>query len=182
MKQSTFYSIGIAFLLLLVSGALYAGVYYLLEQETLKAADLEKEMRSKHTEIARAAKAQSATATLGEDEARIASYSLPHEEIVSFLESVQAEGKPLGSSVQVLSVSDEKSGGHPRVTLSLLITGSFDSVMKTIGVFENAPYDSALTNFTLDSGTTDPKAKGPKQWSAATTLSVGVHKQAPTTP
>lgn len=179
MKNSAYFSVGIAVLLVFVSGALYGAVYYLLSEEKAKGADLQAQIQTKHLEIARAAKAQSALASLNDDESVIGGYSLSKEDIVPFLENLQSTGKPLGAGVQVLSVSDDRSYAHPRIIISLLITGSFDAVMRTIGTLENAPYDSTLNSLTLDSG---GDTKGPKQWSAATVLSVGVHRQATTTP
>ena len=134
--------------------------------------DLQKQIGDKKYEIQKADQARTAAASLDSNEATVKSFMVKKDSIVSFIESLQSTGKGLGSGVQVVSVTDDKANGHPRISLSLLITGSFDSVMRTVGTLENSPYDATLTNLTLDSGT--PTPKGVQQWSAATTLSVGV--------
>ena len=178
MRNNSYFPLALAILVLLLSGAVYGGVQYLFGQEQTHITDNERQIENKKSEIARAHQAQAALTTLADDEAVLKGYSLSRQDIVAFLESLQSTGTALGSQVHVLSVSDEIAGMHPRVTLSLLITGSFDAVMRTIGMLENAPYDTVLSNLTLSS---NQPPKGPVEWSAATTISVGVQRLATST-
>lgn len=180
MKKTAYSPIIVASLILLGSLGLFGAEYYVLDTTVAQVTDLEKQITDKKTEIEKAARARSALATLGPNEDIINSYLLNKNDIVTFLESVQATGKGIGATAQVVSVSDEKVAGHPRVAVSLLISGSFDSVMRTVGILENSSYDSTLTNVTFDSG--GPVVKGVQQWSAATVLSVGLADRASTTP
>lgn len=178
MKHSSFYSLGVAVVLLLISGALYGGIFFLFGREQGVTNILNQQIATKKTEIARAQQAQTALATLSGDEATIKGYSLSRDQIVGILESLQSTGSVVGATVQVLSVGDDKAAVHPRITVSLLINGTFDAVMKTIGTLENAPYDSSLSNLTL----TSAAGKNGAVWSAATVLSLGLQRVSTSTP
>lgn len=179
MKRSSLFTLGLALFLFVISSALYGLEYYFLEQAKTHGIELEKSIAEKKNEVARAQLAQSSLASLGADEERVRSYSLSRKDIVPFLESLQNTGTTLGADVQVLSVSEDRATTHPKVSISLRINGSFDSVLKTIGTLENAPYDSGIPNLTLSS---EGQVKGPTRWSAATTLTVGLQRYATSTP
>ena len=99
------------------------------------------------------------------------------EEVVDFLESIQATGRPFGVKVDVASVSNEKVSAHARIALSLAARGSFQGVMRTLGAIEYGPYDGVITNLSL---TTDsPSTVGSttsttNEWNATTLYSVGL--------
>lgn len=179
MKHTSTYLFGFAILLLIIVIGLYATDYHFFTVEKEQAQTVEKQIIDKKAEIERARKAESTLSSLTANEELIHSYSLSREDIVAFLETLQTTGSSLGANVQVLSVADDKANPHPRVTISLLVVGTFDSVMRTLGVFENAPYDSSISSLTLSSQKQD---KGAAVWSAATTLSVGLQRQASSTP
>lgn len=179
MKHNSTYIFGFAVLLLVIVAGLYAADYHFFNVEKEQAQNVQRQITDKKAEIERARKAQSSLSSLGANEEVIHSYSLSREDIVGFLEALQTTGSRLGSSVQVLSVADDKANPHPRVTISLLVVGTFDSVMRTIGVLENAPYDSSISSLTLSSQTQEKKAT---LWSAATILTVGLERQASSTP
>lgn len=179
MKKTAYSPLIIASIILVAS--IGAGVveYYVLNNSETRVVELQKKVLDQKAEIARAERARSALASLDTNENALEPYFLKKESIVSFIESLQATGKGTGASVQVVSVSDDKSGGHARILVSLLISGPFDAVMRTVGILENGSYDTVLNSLTLDSGT--PSIKGVQQWSAATNLSVGLY-QPPVTP
>ncbi len=180
MKKTAYSPLILASLILLASLGLFGAEYYLLDTAQAQVTDLQKQVADKKAEIEKASRARSALATLGPNEDIINSYLLNKDDIVTFLENVQSTGKGIGATAQVVSVSDEKVAGHPRISVSLLISGPFDAVMRTVGILENSAYDSTLTSVTLDSG--GPIVKGVQQWSAATVLSVGLAEQGSTTP
>jgi hypothetical protein len=179
MKKTAYSPIIVASLIFLGSLGLFGVEYYLLDTAEAQVTDLQKQVADKKVELEKAARARSALTTLGPNEEIINSYLLNKDDIVTFLENVQSTGKAIGATAQVVSVSDEKVAGHPRISVSLLISGSFDSVMRTVGMLENSSYDSTLTSVTLDSG--GPVVKGVQQWSAATVLSVGLAQPGSTT-
>lgn len=180
MKKTAYAPLFMASLVLLGSFVVFGLEYYVLAQGKTQVMELQRKVEEKKVDIAKASRARNALATLGTSEDQVRSFLLQKDRIVSFLESLQATGKSLGTSVEVVSVSDDKQNGHPRINVSLLVSGSFDSVMRTVGTLENGPYDGVLNSLTLDSG--GPIVKGVQQWSAATVLSVGLETKASTTP
>ena len=66
--------------------------------------------------------------------------------MVGFINGLEAQGQALGTTVSVLSVS-AGTGKQPTFMLSLTIEGTFDTVMRTVGVIEYAPYDISLYSF-----------------------------------
>jgi hypothetical protein len=163
-------------LLLIVAAALYAFGYNALIENTAQADKLATTVATKTTQLERVTQAHAALDTLASDEDLLRQYSIGKDAIVPFLETLQTTGRSLGTKVEVLSVVDEKDGKHPRVALSLAVTGSFDAVMRTLGTIEYSPYDSVLRNLTLDSITV---ASGTPAWSASVVYSVGVSSSTP---
>ena len=113
------------------------------------------------------------------DAAEIRQYILGKEDVEPFLETLQSGGRSLGTKIEVLSVSDAPIAGHPRIALSITITGTFDAVMRTLGSIEYGPYDGVLTNLTLDTSGSD--IKGASTWTAASVFSLGVRPVATST-
>lgn len=166
-------SLSIAVIFLLLAGGLYTFAYLRLESDTTRAATLNQQVTIKSAQLEQVVRSRATLAGLPAEETNIEQYFVGKQEIVPFLEALQATGKPLGVTVQVLSVSDSIDGKHPRLALSLTITGSFDGVMRTLGAIENGPYDGVLTNVTVDSVvSTDPKVAN-KIWTASAILSLG---------
>lgn len=144
-----------------------------VEKASAEAAELEAQIERTMEETRQVGQVKGALALLAEDERAIQSYFVNTEDIVPFLESLESAGKGLGATVAVVSVADKPSGDG-RIALSLRITGSFEAVMRTLGVIEYGPHDLRVSNLALD---TDPAAAG--SWTAAVTLSVGT-RESPT--
>ncbi len=166
----------IALVLVLAVMGLYVFGYQELQAERERATDLAQQLASKTAELGRLTDARAALATLASDEQSLSQYSIQKATIVPFLEQIQSVGKPLGATVEVLSVGDEKSAGHARVALSLALSGSFDAVVRTLGAIEYAPYDAVVTTATLDT------VGESKVWTAAVIYSVGVSSSTPSKP
>ncbi|MDB5189145.1 MAG: hypothetical protein JWL82_102 [Parcubacteria group bacterium] len=180
MNTRTLAPILIALVVLLISGGLYGLGYYRLAALNEKTKTLANEIGSKTFELARLARAHTALNSLSADEGTLTQYAIGKEEVVPFLGALQAVGKPLGATVEVLSVSDEKSGTHGRISLSLAIAGSFDAVMRTLGAIEYGAYDGVITNLSLDTGTSDAKVATGGAWTAAAVFSVGTRSASST--
>ncbi len=180
MNTRTLIPLITALLTLLIAGGLYGGGYYLLNRQEAKAEELGTEIGKKNLELAKAARAHAALASLSADEETLDQYSIRKADVVPFLESIQGVGRPLGSKVDVLSVGDVQDGKHARIALSISITGSFDAVVRTLGAIEYGPYDGVITNLSLDTATNDPK--GTPQWTAAAVYSVGIRSASSTKP
>lgn len=171
MNLRLFIPIVIATLVLIGVVSLYSFGYYTLTNQRVKAETLATQVAQKNYQLDRNVAAHAVISTLSEDEIAINQYSVGKEDVVPFLETLQATGKSVGTSIQVLSVSNQNVAGHSRIALSLSITGSFDSIMRTLGEIEYGPYDGVITNASL---TTDNVGTSTaRTWTATTLLSVG---------
>jgi hypothetical protein len=159
--------LGIALAVLLSGVALCGLSYYALSQAQTKAALLSKQVAAKTADAARVAQARAALSTLTSDEAALRAYFVAKEDIVPFLEGLQATGRALGAKVAIISVTDIPKN---RVALSLTAAGSFDAVMRTIGAIEYGPHDGVITQMNLEVSGTGPE----KIWTANATYSVGL--------
>jgi hypothetical protein len=171
MNLRTFIPLVIATLVLIGAASLYGFMYYTLTMGKANVGKLSSQIAQKSYQLERNAAARSALSTLSEGETAINQYSVGKDDVVPFLGALQATGKSVGTTVQVLSVSSQNIAEHSRIALSLSITGSFDAVMRTLGEIEYGPYDGVITSTSLTSegvGTSSAR-----NWTAATLLSVG---------
>lgn len=149
----------------------YGFSYAVVDRLSQKAAELDTEIRIKNEETLRMSQAKETLETLLADEERMRGYLIRQEEIVPFLGRLEVLGSSLGSSLEVVSVSEDLQGTRERILVSVKISGSFQSVVRTLGVIEYGPYDSAITHVTLDT-----PAGGQEQsstWSAVATFALG---------
>lgn len=126
-------------------------------------ADIEKtraQSALKETERARAVIARTAEEEIHAHELFVASHIVDTANIVSFLEEIESAGKAFGATVRVGSVNGGSKGANGNISLSLSISGSFDGVMRTLGVIEHGAYATSITDVSLD--TTD----NGKTWNA----------------
>jgi len=161
--------LAIAGALLALSIAGYVFAYMFVDSAGAKVAGAQQEIEAKSRESQEIRKASTALAALADSEGRVREYFVSTEGIVPFLEEVTSTGSALGSSVEVVSVTEAAPvEGRTFVTLALRISGSFSSVMRTVGALEFAPYDITLTNLSLDAGGAEGGA-----WSASAQYQVG---------
>ncbi|HET8575363.1 MAG TPA: hypothetical protein VFM02_04335 [Candidatus Paceibacterota bacterium] len=82
---------------------------------------------------------------------KLASYFVPEDQVVGFLEKVESLGKASGASVQLTSVNPPTGAGGP-LELSAKASGSFQEVFLFVALLENLPYQLTLTEVSLTSG------------------------------
>ncbi len=149
--------------------AALAGYWYwygTVSAESVTVANLAQQVDARTSTAARIASAQTALAQIAGDEAAVRAYFVPEANIVSFIDDLQARGSALGATVAVQSVSASGSAARPSLSLAVTVTGTFDAVMRTVGVFEYAPYDLSITGLAV---TEDAK----NAWHADVKLVVG---------
>jgi Tfp pilus assembly protein PilO len=185
----------LAVLVLVLAG--YGIWYSMLVQKSSEASSLVAQIAQQNNTSSKTAKAATELAQLSTQEASINQYFVATNNIVPFLNQMQAIGTFLGAKISVGSVSATPATAttpYGQVTLSLNITGSFDSVARTIGAIEYTPYDTTLTSLsftkmayssisagadtaeasTSNSTTTPMLAASPSsQWTAAAQFTVG---------
>lgn len=156
-------------LALAVSG--YVGLELFVEKSAVRsataAADVERALKEAEAE----SESRDILAALAADEADVVSRFLNPADIAVFLEKLEATGRALGSTVDVVTVAD-KPTAEGRVSLTLQVIGSFDSVLRTIGAIEYGPHDIRVESLTLD---TAPDGAG--TWTSNAVFTVGVREQ-----
>ncbi len=180
MNIRPFIPLIISSLLFLGSIGIYVGGYMLLEAGNREALTQAKKIVTKTDELKRMENARAALSRLADDESMVQSFSVNKEDIVEFLETIQRTGKTLGTSVDVVSVSNEKAGTHARIDLSLTVKGSFDAVLRTLGAIEYGPYDGVITSLSLGEQNFTEGSSTRTVWNAMTLYSVSL--QASSTP
>jgi hypothetical protein len=171
MIKSPFIHLGIALGFLVISLIGYGAMYASVERVSAEAAVLKESVETKGQDAARIGMARTALVSLVEDEATIDSYFVAKEDIVTFLEELEASGRAVGADVEVASVGVETVGDREQVAVSLRVEGSFDAVMRTLGTIEYGSYDGVVTSMTLD--TPARTSSGSKLWTGIVSLTIG---------
>ncbi|HET9641400.1 MAG TPA: hypothetical protein VFP46_00945 [Candidatus Paceibacterota bacterium] len=137
---------GVACLTALIA---YGGAYGVVSMKSDAVSALQSQIDA-HTEtVNRLSSARAMLAELASEESALQNYFVPQSGIVSFIDGLQALGRSLGSVVQVRSVSTGGTTARPTLSLSLLIRGPFDSVVRTIGAIEYGPYAISVVKLSL---------------------------------
>jgi len=148
MNKKTVIPLGVTAVLLLVT----AGAYWWWYGEHVRiAADtisLKEEIAEADAERGRALQLRNESSQLSAEEEFIASHQVDASDIVSFLNYLENSGDMHGALVEVASVSDVATDNT--VTVSLSISGSFSSVMKTLAQIEYGQYAIAVEGVTVD--------------------------------
>lgn len=175
----------LALIQLTVALLLFAGIvtayglwYRVVGKTSAHAAQLSVDIETKTQDSARVAAAKVALSELAADESGVHQYLVPTNDVVPFLEGLEQTGRQLGAEVEVASVSAESKTSRPHLTLSLKITGSFDSVLRTLGAIEYGPYDSALGTVTFDTPRVGDST-APSVWTATATFTIGTQVATP---
>jgi hypothetical protein len=140
-------------LALIVCVAALAGYwvwYTAISAKSTEVTILQNQIDAKTESVARMATARTALAEIASDEAMVRSYFVPETGVVSFIDNLQARGRSLGAAVSVLSVSTGGTSAQPTLTFALVIKGTFDALMRTIGAIEYAPYAISISNLSID--------------------------------
>lgn len=150
--------------------SLYGLWYAMVGKESANAVSLEQQIQAKTQTAAHAEQAKSQLAQALSQRAAIMDYFVNTNDVVPFLETLQSSGAKYGANVAVESVSSQPGTPHTTLQLALRITGPFDAVERTLGAIEYEPYDTTISNVTLD--TPGGSGEAP-QWTAAVTMNVG---------
>lgn len=172
MNRTHFIQLAIAVLILGASIGLLVLSTLAGQSTAKKATELASDIQTKRTETARVAEAGKALPALIAAEETLRTYFVRTDDIVPFLSQLEKQGGAQGAVVEVLSVDSNASSADHRISLSLKITGSYDAVVRTLGVIEYGPYDIVLTNVTLDT-LRAPDGKSSGEWTAAAVFSLG---------
>ncbi len=113
------------------------------------------------------------------DRARLASFFLNEGQAVSFIENLEQIGSQVGSAVNLSSVSADdtsslKPGSFASIRATVSVSGSWQSVMRTLELSEILPYQASIDNVGLNE-TTSGTGKAAKQiWQASYNVTAAV--------
>jgi hypothetical protein len=146
----------------------YALWYNAVADKSTAVAALQNQIDVKTETSARVAAARSALAEISGDESLVQSYFVPETGVVSFIDGLEALAKAQNADMKVLSVSTDGTAAQSNLALlfTISIDGTFDSVMRTIGAIEYAPYDISVSKLSLNQAAKDA-------WHADMELTIG---------
>ena len=166
--RSPFTNLLLSLVLVAAASGAYAYWYGVLSSASAEAADLTSRITGKSEDAARIAAAKTTLTMLAPQEESIRNYFIFTDDIVPFLERLEATGKSLGAEVSVVSVSAGTGPGHEHLLIAMKIVGTFDAVFRTLGAIEYGPRDIVMTNLALEN-----VSKETTEWEAAVTFAIG---------
>ena len=127
----------------------YGFWYAVVASKSAAVASIQNQIDTKTESAARVASARTALAEIVGDESAVRSYFVPETEIVSFIDDLVARGRTLSAMVKILSVSADNSHNQSTLSFSLTVKGTFDAVMRTVGMIEYAPYNLSIAKLSV---------------------------------
>lgn len=150
----------------LIALAGYGAWYAYVSAESQRVASLQSQIEEATKNVDHITSAKAALAEIADDEAAVQSYFVPESGVVSFINNLEQLGALQKANLSVVSVSTAGSSTQPVLLLTLSITGTFDAVMRTVGLVEYAPYDVSISKFSI-------MAQGKGGWQANVSITVG---------
>ncbi len=132
------FSIAIGILVVFAGG--YWWWYTSVQVLRRNVATLEADVHAKRILLAQITTESATLTSLTNDETTMNKYIISDSTVVTFLNVLEAIGRATGAAVSVVSVFPKTQTTHPMLTVSVTISGSFASVMNTIGAIETMPY------------------------------------------
>lgn len=167
------FSIAISILVVFAGG--YWWWYTSVQVLRQNVATLEAGVYAKQTLLTQITTESATLASLTKDETTMNKYIISNSTVVTFLNVLEAIGRATGAAVSVVSVSPKIQTIHPMLTVSVTISGSFVSVMNTIGAIETMPYyiTTSMIPINTHKPTSNQKYVKNPQWTANVSFLVG---------
>lgn len=127
----------------------YGFLYSLISNKSAAVRDMQRKIDTRTESVGRISTARSMLNEIADNEAAVQDYFIPETGVVAFIDDIERRGSSLGVSIDVLSVSTGVVGIQPTLTLSLIARGTFDAVLRTIGMIEYAPYDLSVSTLSI---------------------------------
>jgi|CXWL01.1.fsa_nt_gi hypothetical protein len=157
---------GLLALIVSIGVSIGYGVWYgTVSSKSSEVLQLQGKIVASSANASRMATARIAFAQISGDEAKVQSYFVSEDSIVSFITDLQSRGLSHKVVVKVLSVSKGTSS-QSTLVLALSLSGTFDAVMRTLGTIEYAPYAISITTLSVQQDTQN-------SWHADLNLAVG---------
>ena len=127
----------------------YGGWYSVVGAKSAAGAKLENLISVKDGAMGRIASARTSLTEIVGGEAGIQKYLVSETGVVAFITDLEAQGRAQGVTISVLSVSTGGTDMQPTLTFALTVKGTFDAVMRTVGMIEYAPYSLSIASLSL---------------------------------
>lgn len=127
----------------------YSMWYIAVEHKSAVVAGLQNRINEKKNTASRIASARTALSEITGNEEVIQNYFVKEEGVVAFIDDIETRGRLQKASVSVLSVKKESATSRLALAFTISINGTFDSVMRTIGAIEYAPYDITIESLSV---------------------------------
>ncbi|MCX6787006.1 MAG: hypothetical protein NTY93_00550 [Candidatus Kaiserbacteria bacterium] len=163
--KSHFFNLIIVFISVLAVLIGYGFWYAAVAAKSATVAGLQNQIATETETASRIATARAVITEIAGDEAVVQSYFVPETGVVRFISELEAQGQAQGATTSVLSVSTG-TGTQPTLLFSLSVKGTFDAVLRAVGVIEYMPYNLSVSGLSL---TQDDK----NSWNANLDLVVG---------
>ncbi len=126
------------------------GVWYaVVSAKSAAVADLEHQITTAIETASRISSVRAALSKITGDETVVQNYFVPEASVVAFINGLEARGRSQGSVVNVLSVSAGGEPSQPSLVLTLTSKGTFDAVMRTVGMIEYSPFALSVSDLSL---------------------------------
>jgi len=164
--KSLFLHLIIALIVCVLALAGYGMWYSFISAKSASVTALQNKIDAQTEAVSRMNTTRAAFSEIAGDEAIVQSYFVPETGVVAFIDGLEARGRALGTTMNVLSVSTENSSTQPVLVFDLVVKGTFDAMMRTIGIIEYAPYAISIAALSVGQDTKD-------NWHANLKLLVG---------
>lgn len=125
--------------------------YAAVAEKSVAVVTLQTSIDASANAASRAALARAALAELEGDGATLRDHFVSETGIVAFINGLEALGRATGSTtVSVLSVSTAAdAAARPAFKFALLVKGTFDGVIRTVGAIEYLPYAVSVSSLSV---------------------------------
>ncbi len=181
MNRSLYIQFISALLFLIATIAAYGIWYSIITAKSAQVATLAQQADSITAAATNVAEEKAQLVQLATQQVALNQYFISTADVVPFLEQLAKTGKYFGAKVSVVSVAATTQPPFGKLQVSLSITGTFDSVLRTIGDIEYGPYDTNITNLSFEKSADQSSASttnGLPQWIANATFAIGAQTQA----
>ena len=143
--------------------------YYSITKMSAQLAKVEEELRSSETQTRGAPTDDS---RLAADEAAVGQYFVGEDDVPAFINVLESRVRARGATISIASVAKNGTGLETTLALAVVVTGTFEQVMQTVGAIEHLPYATKIASVNI---VRDVVGK----WRAEVKISVGLASKKP---
>jgi len=154
---------------LTVCCAVFVGYWFwqgVVSDKIIALTDIEHQVNIRKQATSRSISGRTILEELADKESMIREYFIAENTTVPFIEDLEKNSSTQGASVSVVSVAKGGTNERPVFIFNLRIKGTFNAVVRTIGIIEYGAYDSRVPSLALAKDAEDA-------WHADLRLEVG---------